>query len=290
MYKTVYHRCKARRQAADAYTVLASGAAQQFASGQLTCGAELLGLLVDAYVTDGMEPASQALSSVLDVMRALPTAARPLLAAGSVDEPPAELEDVSRAVMAAIKWAHKGGADSAVEQLHDAFAEWTLSAYGWRQFGKAALHFSRGADAAGYAAALAGVVAQADPREAPLFVARAVLQTLACAHARSADRQLRHAEQLLVACGAALPELASTPLAHFCELLLQALQLRRHALLGLLRERYATSLAWDPALSAYLSTVEQVYFNVRPQGGSGRLLGGLLRGLLEGDEDEHDDD
>ena len=63
--------------------------------------------------------------------------------------PPAELEDVSRAVMAAIKWAHKGGADSAVEQLHDAFAEWTLSAYGWRQFGKAALHFSRGADASG---------------------------------------------------------------------------------------------------------------------------------------------
>ena len=69
-----------------------------------------------------------------------------------------------------------------------------------------------------------------------------------------------------------------------------ALQRGREALLGLLRGRYATSLAWDPALSAYLSTVEQVYFNVRPQGGSGGLLGGLLRGLLEGDEDEHDDD
>jgi hypothetical protein len=32
----------------------------------------------------------------------------------------------------------------------------------------------------------------------------------------------------------------------------------------------------------------QVYFDVRPAGGSGGLLGSLLRGLLEGDEMDDD--
>lgn len=184
-----------------------------------------------------------------------------------------------------LKWAHKAGADDAVHSIHDMFAGWIWRAYGWKQFSKAALHYSRGADAAAYAAAINTVSSQAGSGEDDLFVTRAVLQALACAHAANADRQLQHAGAILESCKALQPALAQQPLVRFCELLLQALQLRKHALMTLLQSRYEPSLELDASFEAYLASIEQVYFNVRPSGGAGGgLLGSLLRGLLEGDE------
>lgn len=284
MYKTVYHRCKARRQTEDSYTVLQAGAVTQLTNQQLTCGVELANMLIEAFVADGVKADAVHLGMVYAILRALP---------GSLQLPDpdstAELEELSRWVMAALKWAHKQGADNDVHTIHDVFAGWIWRAYGWRQFNKAALHYSRGADAAAYASALAAVSSQAGSSgEEDLFIARAVLQTLACAHSRNAQRQLQHAAAVLEACTAVQPSAAQQPLVRFCELLLQALQLRKQQLLALLRGSYAPSLQLDPSFEAYLDTIEQVFFDVRPAGGSGGLLGSLLRGLLEGDEMDDD--
>jgi hypothetical protein len=78
---------------------------------------------------------------------------------------------------------------------------------------------------------------------------------------------------------------AGAPLMHFCELLLTALEKRSRLLVALLREKYAPSLARDPALGAYLARAEEVYLGA-PPGAGGGLLAGLLRGLLEGDEED----
>ncbi|KAF6263020.1 hypothetical protein COO60DRAFT_1624749 [Scenedesmus sp. NREL 46B-D3] len=280
MYKTVYHRCKARRQAEDSYTVLQAGAVTQLSNQQLTCGVELANMLIDAFVADSVKADAQHLGMVYAVLRALPDS----LQLGD-PESTAELDELSRWVMAALKWAHKQGADDDVHTIHDVFAGWIWRAYGWRQFSKAALHYSRGADAAAYASALEAVSSQAgSSAEEDLFIARAVLQTLACAHAQNAQRQRQHAAALLEACKAVQPSVTQQPLVRFCELLLQALQLHKQQLLALLRGSYGPSLQVDPSFEAYLDTIEQVYFNVRPAGGGGGLLGGLLRGLLEGDE------
>jgi hypothetical protein len=280
MYKTVYHRYKSRKQLQDSYLVLKSGAEQQLASNQINCGMELANMLLDAY-TANQEPANQEmLGSIQAILQALP---QPLQLADP--DSTSELEETSRFVMAALKWANKHGAVAAVQQLHDTYAAWIYAAFGWRQFSKAALHYSRGADAAAYAAALAAVSSQTGGQEADLFVTRAVLQTLACAHAATKDRQLKHAADLLDACKQQQPSLADAPLIHFCQLLLQALALRKPSLVTLLQDRYQPSLDVDPSFEAFLSSVEQTYFNIMPSGGAGGgLLGGLLKSLLEGDE------
>ncbi|KAF8062045.1 GET4 [Scenedesmus sp. PABB004] len=280
MYKTVYHRCKARRAAADGYAVLRGGAVTQLQAGQVTCGMELAGLLVAAYAADGVRAEGAALQSLLDVLAALPA---PLPAADG-DDGAAALGEAARFAGAALKWAHKAGGDAGVPRMHDAFAGWVWAAFGWRALAKAALHWSRGADAGAYAGALRAAAAEAGGGEWPLFVTRAVLQTLACAHAATVARQLAHAGDVLAACTARDPGLAAQPLAHFCELLLQALALRKQPLVSLLTSRYSAALGADPSFEAYLASIEALWFDVRPPGGGGGLLGGLLRAMLEGDE------
>lgn len=282
MYKTVYHRCRSRKQAADSYEVLKSGSVQQLRSQQITCGVELANMLVDAFQTDKVPASSEHVDKVYAILQALPQQLQL-----AEQDSTAELDECSRFATAALKWAHKQGANDAVQKMHDIFAAWIWQAYGWKQFGKAALHFSRGSDAAAYAAGLASVNSQAGGQEAHLFVARAVLQVLASAHAATADRQLQYATAVLAACKQQQQQqgLDDQPLIHFCELLLQALAMRKHNLMVLLQSKYEPSLAADPTFEAYLTNIEQVYFNVRPSGGAGGgILGSLLRGLLEGDE------
>jgi len=294
MYKTTYHRYHSRKQVEEAYQVLREGAVQQLRSGQITCGTELAGMLVDAYAEDKVPAAGAAVSSLCDIVRVMPSSSTASGATSSsseadtVDE--AAVDACSRFVTAAVKWAHRQGADTAVRQLHDLFAAHLMAAYGWRLLGRATMHYARGADADAFAAALAAAAATAPAGEQDLFVARAVLQTLACAHPSTLGRQLQHAGALLIACkrrtwagGRTLPE---SPLVHFSTFLLTALLQRSHKLLQLLRAKYATALARDAALEVYLARVEELYFNVGGGAGGGGLLAGLLRGLLEGDEED----
>lgn len=286
MYKTVYHRFKARRQAADAHLVLRSGAVQQLVSGQVNCGMELAHMLLDAY-TEAREPANaDTLGSVHDILAALPDqlpAAQDGGAGSSSSS--SELDETGRFVMAALKWATKAGAAADAQRIHDTYAAWVWRAYGLRQFARAALHYSRGSDADAYARMLAAASVEAGGGEGDLFATRAVLQTLACAHAATRDRQLQHAMALLEATRQQQPGLADAPLLHFCGLLLQALSLRKPALVTLLQGSYRPSLSLDPSFDAFLSSIEQTYLDVRPAGGAGGgLLGGLLKSLLEGDE------
>lgn len=280
MYKTVYHRYKSRKQLQDSYLVLKAGAVQQLASHQINCGMELANMLLEAYTANQQPANSETLSSIQAILTAFP---QPLQLADP--DSTSELEETGRFVMAALKWANKHGAVAEVQQIHDTYAAWIYAAYGWRQFSKAALHFSRGSDAAAYAAALMEVSRQAGGDEGDLFVTRAVLQTLACAHSATKDRQLKHAADVLEACKQLQPSLAAAPLMHFCGLLLQALALRKPSLVTLLQDRYEPSLELDPSFDAFLSSIEQTYFNIMPAAGAGGgLLGGLLKSLLEGDE------
>ena len=282
MYKTTYHRYHSRKQLDEAYQVLREGAVQQLRSGQITCGAELGTMLVDAYTEDRAPAGAAAVGALCDIVRAMP-------ADGAIAEDGAGVEACSRFVTAAVKWAHKAGADAGVRQLHDLFAAHLVAAYGWHQLARASMHYARGADADAFAAALASCSAAAPPGEADLFAARAVLQTLACAHPSTLGRQLQHADALLAACrrrpwagGRPLPD---SPLLHFCQFLLTALQQRSARLEQLLRVKYSAALARDPALEAYLLRAEELYLNTGGGGGGG-LLAGLLRGLLEGDEED----
>ena len=308
MYKTTYHRYRSRRQLDEAYAVLRAGAVAQLRAGQLTCGAELAGMLVDAYTEDRAPAAGANVDALLEIVRAMPAGAAAAAAAATTAAPSssggngggdavdeAAVDACSRFVGAAVKWAHKGGADVAVRQLHEAYAAHLTASYGWRALGRASMHYARGGDADAFAAALAAASAAAPQAEAELFLARGVLQTLACAHPATLGRQLSHAQALLDAGrrrawgpdGRQLGD--GAPLVHFAGFLLTALQQRSARLVALLRVKYAAALARDAALEAYLGRVEELYLGSSAAGGfgggGGGLLGGLLRGLLEGDEE-----
>jgi hypothetical protein len=291
MYKTTYHRYHSRKQHEEAYQVLREGAVQQLRCGQITCGAELGAMLVDAYTEDRVPAAGSAVEALADIVRAMPSSSGGVSSSGGDGgDAEAAVDTCSRFVTAAVKWAHRQGADSAVRQLHDLFAAHLVTAYGWRQLGRASAHFARGADADAFAAALAAAAAAAPESEADLFLSRAVLQTLACAHPATLGRQLSHADALLAAARrrpwAAGRPLPDSPLVHFSGFLLTALQQRSARLVALLRAKYAAALGRDATLEAYLGRVEELYLGVGGGAAGGGLLAGLLRGLLEGDEED----
>lgn len=206
----------------------------------------------------------------------------------STSDNTAALSECSRFIMKAIKWAHKQAAHEGVRKMHDLFANWVWKSYGWQQFNKASLHYSRGSDELAFAETVKACSSLAKPEETDLFYARAVLQTLACAHRNTIQQQASHARAVLEALqgSSTCPD---TPLMHYVKLLLEALAHDSHQLFQLLRVKYSNSLSRDPAFDAYITKIEQVFFQVSPSGGNGGLLGSLLKGLLEGDSENEDD-
>lgn len=279
MFKTVYHRYRARKQYNDGYQLLKEGAILQLQNGQLTCGVELAVMLIEAYVSDKVEPLPEALPAIQQIISAFPGPSQ------AVMDDSTALDELNRFVMKAIKWVHSRGDDT--RELHSQFAAYIWQTYGWRRLDRASLHFSRGNDAQLYAEALNSCSSmQPDlSEEKDLFVARAVLQTLACAHQSQVDVQLQHAHEVLQCCQRVM-HLKDSPLLHFIRFLTQALPLKDHDLFLLLKDKYQPSLQRDPSFSAYLTKIEELHFNVTKKGGMGGMFGGLLRSLLEVDEDE----
>lgn len=93
MYKTVYHRCKSRRQTADSYQVLKAGAVTQLSNHQMTCGVELANMLIEAFNTDKVAADAEHLDMICVILQALPDS----LQLADPDST-AELEEFSRYV------------------------------------------------------------------------------------------------------------------------------------------------------------------------------------------------
>ncbi|EFJ40193.1 hypothetical protein VOLCADRAFT_121754 [Volvox carteri f. nagariensis] len=119
MYKTSYHRSKARQQFADAVAILQEGAVTQLAHGQPTCGVELGMLLIEAYVAASTPADADTVSRVLAIIRAFPLTARTsadanqgqATSSSSSSQAVASpvVDEYARLVAAAVKWANKYG-------------------------------------------------------------------------------------------------------------------------------------------------------------------------------------
>lgn len=71
----------------------------------------------------------------------------------------------------------------------------------------------------------------------------------------------------------------------YCALLHMHMPQQLRCTVLLPQDKYQPSLEADPTFDAFLSSIEQTYFNIMPASGAGGgLLGGLLKSLLEGDE------
>jgi hypothetical protein len=72
MYKTVYHRCRSKKQLVDSYRVLEAGSVQQVSNHQMTCGVELALMLVEAFIADKVSASGEYLGMITNVLQALP--------------------------------------------------------------------------------------------------------------------------------------------------------------------------------------------------------------------------
>ncbi|GLI61650.1 hypothetical protein VaNZ11_004074 [Volvox africanus] len=260
MYKTSYHRCKARQQLLDAVTILQEGAITQLAHGQSTCGVELGLLLVEAYMSAAMPANADTVSRVLAIIRAFPlptsTMAGAFLgqaAASSSSAQGAAVDEYARLVAAAVKWAYKSvnassvllrsrmasgqavkliegvtslcrsGAAISSSRIHSAFASYLWKSFGVEGIGRALLHFVRGDDHEEFARALHSCAEGGPKTEVDLWLLRALLQVLAAANSGNRMGQLAYATALHDAFISMSGSL-ETPTGHFAKLMLQALE------------------------------------------------------------------
>jgi hypothetical protein len=112
MLKTAYYRFAARKQPSEARAVLLEGALLMLRRGEVTCATELGRMLVDTLMRqeenedgggDAVAANADGLCRALAAFAALPAPAEGTPAA-AVD---AQVDEVGRFAMEAVKWAHK---------------------------------------------------------------------------------------------------------------------------------------------------------------------------------------
>ncbi|KAK9814271.1 hypothetical protein WJX72_003196 [[Myrmecia] bisecta] len=280
MFKTVYHRYRSRKLYADSYTLAEEGARLQLEKGQLNCGVELAKLLLEAYEADDLEVNDTTLRRIWNVLHAFPQA--------STSDAPGSCtaSEATQFINATFKWATRKQAHAALGNMHAQAAQFLWDTYGQSQLQAITMHFLRSDNLPGFASVLAQCVSEAHPDEEDLFLTRAVLQLLstpaqdpaACRKARAADAtELLESYQAITR--QALPD---TPVMHFTQLLVQAVERESLTLTRLLQKEYRLSLQRDPALQGLLDKVEAVCLGVKQGGGMGNILSDMLKTLAEG--------
>ena len=141
-------------------------------------------------------------------------------------------------------------------------------------------HYVRSNDSAAFAAAVASAAAHGEPSEEDLFITRAVLYTASTRPVHGTVTSLARAKDVLArypeAAGHAVP---ATPLIHFLELLLEALEKRSHVLVDVLLGKYESSLDRDPSLEELTQKCSDMWAP-KPVAPGGGLFGDLFRSML----------
>lgn len=278
MFKTVYHRFRAQKKLQDCYKLLEEGACLQLQEGQLNCGVELAQMLVEAYVRDNASCSRDNMQRVLYIIDAFP---RPQ---ADADGQSNAVEQCTKLTVAAIKWAKRhNNAATTVQKLHDKLAAYIWECHGWRGLGQVSQHYIRGKDMTGFAAALAQSVGEAMPEEEDLFLARAALQLLAVGKANGLDEKLEDVQELLQSYESIVRHgLPDTPLIHFLNLLIKALEHHSLKLAEMLQQTYAVSLAREPLLADLLQHVKEIYLGAQSGGGMQEMMTNMMQMLSGG--------
>lgn len=278
MFKTIYHRFRAQKKLQDCYKLLEEGARLQLQEGQLNCGVELAQMLVEAYVRDNASCSRDNMQRVLYIIDAFP---RPQTHTDGNND---AVEQCTKVTLAAIKWAKRhNNATTTVQKLHDKLAAYMWECHGWRGLGQVSQHYIRGKDMTGFAAALAQSVGEGNPEEEDLFVVRAVLQLLAVGKGNGLDEKLEDAHELLQSYESMMRRgLPDTPIMHFINLLIKALEHRSLKLAEMLQTTYSVSLAREAQLSGLLQRIKQVYLGAQSSGGMQEMMSSMLQMLTSG--------
>ncbi|KAL3143346.1 hypothetical protein ABBQ38_002181 [Trebouxia sp. C0009 RCD-2024] len=233
---------------------------------------------MQAYVRDNASCSRDNMQRILYIIDAFP---RPQTAADGHND---ALKQCTKVTLSAIKWAKRhNNAATTVQKLHDKLAAYMWECHGWRGLGEVSEHYIRGKDMTGFAAALAQSSNEGLPEEEDLFVARAALQLLAVGKANMLDEKLEDLQELLQSYESIVRRgLPDTPLLHFVNLLVKALEHRSLKLIEMLEQTYAVSLAREPLLGSLLQRIKQIYMGAQPAGGMQNIMSTMMQVLSGG--------
>ncbi|XP_048134889.1 protein GET4 isoform X2 [Rhodamnia argentea] len=185
MYKTVSARYIAAERYAEALDILESGACLQLQNGQITCGAELAALFVEALVKGNYACDDQTLDRVSNIYKKFPQMTIPehlgddddvQQLAEALGAAKTRVECCSSFLKAALKWSSQFGPHRAGSpELHSMLAEYIYSESPEVDMAKVSFHFVRGNNPKKFASTLVNFMGKCYPSEDDLAIARGIL-------------------------------------------------------------------------------------------------------------------
>ncbi|GAQ81470.1 hypothetical protein KFL_000810110 [Klebsormidium nitens] len=265
MYKSVQARYLGQKKVKEALDLLEAGACTQLKHGQVTCGAELALLLVEALSKFEIPFGEEPLGRIRRMYELFPTSEAPKEESGEGSFQDAEEEPNTDGptttgrgqgcrdfLRAAIKWSEKcGGPAQGAPELHVMLADYVWASAG--DLATASRHYLRADKPARFAEVLGEAMQQGYPSEADLVIARAVLQYLSLGNLKDANIVFEETKKR--ADTAVETILEASPLMHFIDFLLQTLERDALPLFNLLRHKYKPSLERDPSFQTYIGEI-----------------------------------
>ncbi|GAB4852181.1 hypothetical protein Ancab_016372 [Ancistrocladus abbreviatus] len=270
MYKSISARYISAHRYSEALDILQSGACLQLEHGQVTCGAELAVLFVDALIKGKMPYSDEMLDHLRKMYEAFPRIVVPQhleddddmqLLSEALGAAKTRVDGCSSFLKAAIKWSIEFGACKyGSPELHEMLAEYIYSESPEVDITKVAFHFVRGKDPKKFASTLVNFMGKCYPGEDDLAIARAILMYLSQGNLRDANYVLDEINRHVESQELAFPE---SDLIQFIIYLLQTLERDALPLFRILRQTYQPSIDRDPAFNELLDQIAEKFYGVR---------------------------
>ncbi|KAL4341705.1 hypothetical protein GQ457_08G011130 [Hibiscus cannabinus] len=285
MYKSISARYVSAERYSEALDLLESGACLQLKHGQVTCGAELAVLFVDALVKGKIPYGKDILDRVRKIYNVFPKVPLPSNMAEDDDDvreltealgaAKTRLEGCSSFIRVAIKWSAEFGASrNGDPQLHVMMAEYIYSESTELNMAKVSYHFVRGNDPKKFASTLVNFMSKCYPDEDDLAIARGVLMYLSMGNLRDANYLMDELKRLVESRELELPE---SDLIQFITFLLLTLERDALPLFNMLRVNYKSSIDREPAFNEMLDEIAEKFYGVQRRNPLQGIFGDLFK-------------
>ncbi|GMI84856.1 Guided Entry of Tail-anchored proteins 4 [Hibiscus trionum] len=285
MYKSISARYLSAERYSEALDLLESGACLQLKHGQVTCGAELALLFVDALVKGKIPYGEDILDRVRKIYNVFPKVPLPSNVADDDDDgrelnealgaAKTRLEGCSSFIRAAIKWSAEFGASrNGDPQLHVMLAEYIYSESTELNMAKVSYHFVRGNNPKKFASVLVNFMSKCYPGEDDLAIARAVLMYLSMGNLRDANYLMDELKRLVESQELDFPE---SDLIQFITFLLLTLERDALPLFNMLRVNYKSSIDREPAFNELLDEIAEKFYGVQRRNPLQGIFGDLFK-------------
>ncbi|KAJ4720853.1 Golgi to ER traffic protein 4-like [Melia azedarach] len=284
MYKSISARYVSAQRYSEALDILHAGACLQLKKNQITCGAELAVLFVEALVKGKIPYDDETLDRVRKIYELFPQI--PVQHNLGDDDDLHELtealgaakmrvEGCSSFLKAAIKWSAEFGAPrTGSPELHVMIAEYLYSESPELDMTRVSYHFVRGNSPEKFASTLVNFMGKCYPGEDDLAIARAILMYLSLGNLRDANYLMDEVKKQVES---KQLDFCQSDLIQFVFYLLQTLERDAFPLFNMLRANFKPSIDREPAFNELLDDIAEKFFGIRRRNPLQGMFGDIFK-------------